>query len=1649
MGILGGGSTTTNSSGGILGRKEREGQAIRSALPEVFNPSNQLGAISERLTPVVEQKTSLPSTADLVKSDFERFKPKHKQTPKEWIEGEKQKRASMSTPGWDRFRKALEPLNVAADYVMAYTPGLSDFQRGAGNAIGVEAHTAPGSDNPFIRNTAAIAGTVAGTVTNPSNIGQGLVTVPYKMGQGAAQAAANKAPVLGNKFAQRGIEGAVAGGIQGGVISGVRGETELDELATNIALGAGLGAGGDIALAGIGSAAKALINKYRPAAPAPSPILGLPAPKQRGNANTAAADDVITPEYQFKLDAPSERTLNQQANVKQARDDLKIIDDEIRQLEASYERAVIEEYDYLQQSLKERGGVQQGLLQQTVDGEVVGRTGRISNNPLWYQEWYAANGKVPSKKELYTLAKQRVDEGFKAEEGTVPSWKARNGYDESMEALQSVRSTINKSIDQALGISKIEPVDINELVRSYGYTAKTPENIGKVYTNKTWYHGTGTDSLSADTLDPFVGSHESLFGQGVYLTDNLKIADGYAKNRGGRKGKKPTIYEANVKVDRVLDLEDQPTQDVAEALYKSMKGLDYSYNYHFEEPGHFSGIVESEIENGATVEQIIQKVRKEIESFSYEAEISTNEFVEDMQNLAINLKQAGYDGLTHTGGHRTGNNPHRVLILLDPQNHYGGREGISQVTSFGKHVPEPEAPYRTIAEGVSVVDAPLTKTKLSFTPKERKPILVRAEEPSVQPMPLKEDVILPRTQIAAADESLGINPFGSKGRKYTNPDDTRTYIATKTDREPINIAKMADDFYMKNVDNMQRVNQFDKYVEAQTGKKLNADERAYYSALNSRGSDVTAKHILTERLVDSQGTVVGHSLKDITSQIPASAYDNFLDYLIAKHAPTRMARGERVYREDLDMTIPDVEAKVADYERSYPQFKEIAEQLYDWDTQLAESWLVDTGIIPEEMLIAWKEANPYWSPNQRKFTELEKRNRGSGAKRGFSNQNNPVREYSKTGSSRDIVDPIESRIEYVDRYVKTANRNRVMQVVYKQLQRHPEELEGFATILRKENIDGETMNGDGLDALITSLDDEFNKTLHASDHTKDNVISALVNGERVYMRVDDPDFLDALSNLTPQATNAIVEGARKITSTMKTLTTGINPIFGLTRNIFRDIPEAYIFSKTTDNPFRYAWDVLDGFVSVFADGGVSAISNSRTLQKLTPERFKDFLDDRARLYKDYKALGGGHSSPVSADRNLLAQSKRDILPQQRKGPQLGARAWTALENLNNALESAPRLGEFKRSRKADPTYAGRVKGIFEAQDVTTNFKRHGQVVKDADAFIPYLNAAVQGLDKFARAFKDRPAAVTAKALAMISAPTIALYALNYNNPNYQKLNNYTKDNFYLIPTTDGTFVKIPKPRELGVPFGGLLERTMRAWNEEDPEAFKDFANTAQTMFTPPGLPLDELMKGDLVGAAIAPLRDTVAGPLVDVAMNENFIGAPIVPKYLEDVSPRYQYDANTSEVSKKLGDVLNASPKQIDHLIRSYTGMIGQIGLPATTEGATVGETLKKQVTADPVFSTDASGNFYDLKEKLGRQYADAKHTGVAPEGYDDDARKYMNRVASQMSEYTKALKELDTAEGLSKQEKKDYKRQLTDERNELARQAYIAVRDALKASSK
>jgi len=207
----------------------------------------------------------------------------------------------------------------------------------------------------------------------------------------------------------------------------------------------------------------------------------------------------------------------------------------------------------------------------------------------------------------------------------------------------------------------------------------------------TWYHGTGKQGLTPEAIDPLIGNHEALFGHGVYLTDSPNVAQGYAKARSKKSGA-PSVYEVKVNVNSTLDLEGEVAPEFSEIMLS---------NSEFD-PGVRQTVQEAINEKGATNESVMQAYRHALEEYSADSQIPSSELVENFQDILIDLKRAGYDALTHAGGKRTGGAPHRVLIMLDP-NDIAGTGRKDQITAFSQlnNVPEekPAAATRVVVLG--------------------------------------------------------------------------------------------------------------------------------------------------------------------------------------------------------------------------------------------------------------------------------------------------------------------------------------------------------------------------------------------------------------------------------------------------------------------------------------------------------------------------------------------------------------------------------------------------------------------------------------------------------------------------------------------------------------------------------------------------------------------------------------------------------------------------------------------------------------------------------------------------------------------------------------------------------------------------------------
>jgi hypothetical protein len=480
-----------------------------------------------------------------------------------------------------------------------------------------------------------------------------------------------------------------------------------------------------------------------------------------------------------------------------------------------------------------------------------------------------------------------------------------------------------------------------------------------------------------------------------------------------------------------------------------------------------------------------------------------------------------------------------------------------------------------------------------------------------------------------------------------------------------------------------------------------------------------------------------------------------------------------------------------------------------------------------------------------------------------------------------------------------------------------------------------------------------------------NIVTVLEDGKPVNLQINNKSVLESLEGLYKNTGDDVDKAAKKVTNLFKSLITQKNPVFAV-RNVARDIPTAYI-NGSEGNPLKFGVDLLSA--------GKDLIKNSPIAQQ-------------------YKALGGGGSNFFNSDN--VAKSAKELTS---KNPlkKIGG----AIESFNNLTESAPRLAEFKRTVKSTGDLQ---KGLYAANDVTTNFSRGGDITKKVDSYVPYLNAGIQGLDKLARQFKDKPISTVLKGATAVTAPTMILNHINKDNQNYKDLDNRTKDNYYLIPNGD-TFIKIPKSREFGVIFGSLTERTLRQLSGEK-TAFKDFSNTAATNFSPAN-----------------PIEDNILSPLYNLKSNKDFANRDIVPRaMIEDKrSPYLQYDEKTTEPAKAIAEAakkanIDLSPKQIDYIVKSYTGVIAQLAQPALTKSTMQGgnktqkilKPITTQFVADPLYSNQNLSDFYDNLDMLKSKATDKNLVGkIDSKVVTDEESEYnkFNKYAKEISDLNKQIK--------------------------------------------
>jgi len=820
------------------------------------------------------------------------------------------------------------------------------------------------------------------------------------------------------------------------------------------------------------------------------------------------------------------------------------------------------------------------------------------------------------------------------------------------------------------------------------------------------------------------------------------------------------------------------------------------------------------------------------------------------------------------------------------------------------------------------------------------------------------------------------------------------------------------------------IERFTKTVESLTGRKLRESLNPYVLVEATYQNDGLINGLMTGQLRnaklepiktdDNLGKIIDDANNDIRE---------FEHYLKLKRAAHLLeTKNHKFYADDIYSGVDDMQQNLKLLEQEYPKFVELSERLYDWYNKFFKAWVIDTKMLGKDSEKVYKEMrkqDPYYVPL---FRVKE-----NGGVKGFTNsiadQKAEVYRLSEKGNDQDTTSPLDNIAMQVARIVNSYTKNNVLRAITNQyntvdglgmfLDRVPPDM--VRQLVSTENVkimlEENFSDVSDIDDIIQSIPDMIQGYKTSAKSKEVDVIGVIAeDGSKQFYQVFDKPLLDSLTRMNPIQLDTYVEMIGKMTRFTTGLTTGLNPIFGITSNAWRDFVQAWILGSHKD-PATYMLDYVKSIYSVMAG---------------------------TEKYKRFKELGGVYGSSITSELRNEKKARNDIirrLHKYRKGQKISAKNAISLVaelilDFNDAIETAPRLSEFNKAysiakkKKGYTEQDALMYAMKKAKNVTLHFARRGTIKSELPGqAIPYLGAGLQGMDRLRRGLftKEEAPQVWVKSITTLTLGTILLWMAHRDDEDYENLTDGIKDNYWILwKNPDGSFARIPKPKELAAIFSSSAERTLNAFfKEEGAGAFEGWETTLMDALLPP--------------------ISTVFRPIFDVWKNEKWSGGKIIPMAMDYLPKTEQYDETTSRIGVELAQLVSkiapgnifASPKNVDYLLDQYYGGLADILLPMTTPTTYVdadtlkdkydylampmaaimktGELIGRKFKADPSYSNDVVNDFYDLRDKTIKANNAYEDRGVLSDDVDIIAENQFKAYYKSISSMWKTIDYIDS----------------------------------------
>jgi hypothetical protein len=543
---------------------------------------------------------------------------------------------------------------------------------------------------------------------------------------------------------------------------------------------------------------------------------------------------------------------------------------------------------------------------------------------------------------------------------------------------------------------------------------------------------------------------------------------------------------------------------------------------------------------------------------------------------------------------------------------------------------------------------------------------------------------------------------------------------------------------------------------------------------------------------------------------------------------------------------------------------------------------------------------------------LERDNAAGKGSRGLMQTGSGVRTMSEGEATSAIRDPLRQAIADTYETERAVARQRVTRLIVEGLDKHPE---AAAPFIREVASDTRPRGGS-------------------------QIVSINVAGAKRTFEVEKT-FGEAWAGLAPQSLDLALRFLGTVKNVQRAGVT-LAPIFTI-RNAARDAifsglqqpmtrarlglsALGGVLGANADEEHPAAGAVMGMGMGAFAGHGANVLTS---LGHILSHEMGFKALGQPEIYREWLREGGGAFGYFPKTQKETAEMYRRLSVTSGPAQLLNPKSWLhGLETINRAVEAAPRIAEYKRLKAAGVSIPEAVLG---SREITVDFSKGGSAtsVRVMNQITPFASAKLAGWD---RAFSLlRKPETHAKALALITAPTVALWSINRASPSYQALPEWQKMGFWAVPKGEEGegFWLIPRPHEVAAIYAALPEALLN-WADQ-----KGYIGDGPVERVPSSLSGSLKQIARNVGIDGTPEAPGLFKPMLEAAANyDTYTGRPIVPESLERLPSELQYDDQTSSLGRGIGALTGTSPKMADHMLGGYTGSTGRLANHALSTAA-------------------------------------------------------------------------------------------------------------------